>query len=534
MSDKAKVGMVSGALEGGGLVRLGTAYPARLVLWVIAVSTGLRLIIAWAVGSDFNEAYFISAARHFQLSYFDHPPLSFWLIAVTMKLTGSDSVFVLRTPFILISAGTTWLVYRLGCCLFNRSAGAFASLLLNLSPVFTIGTGMLLLPDSPLMPCLLAMILCIARLVRGPIPSRPLLTWAAAGMWFGLAMLSKYSAALTVAGVAIFALTSREHRRWFIQPGPYLAGLIAVLVFSPVLVWNWQNGWISLTFQGERIVSDQGLQPMALLDSILGQAAWVGPWVWAPLVYVYGLALARGPRETPSWFLSCTAMLPIVLFTASAYWAPEAGHRYHWQAPGYLLLFPLLGQFVVQKLREKREPMRQWLTASLMITVVVVAVLVTHVRTGWLQHLAAQFSSRAATFHDPTLQMLDWNELRPALVRSGLLDRPTLFIVTTHRYEAGKVDVQLGSYRPVLCLCYDPRNGPFQWDQRAFLGWDALIIGRDLSLAAVQQEYGPYFRRIVPFDKVDIHRSAQVELNVAIYYATDYYRLYPLPEPTIR
>jgi hypothetical protein len=46
-----------------------------------------------------SKAYYIAASRHFALSYFDHPPLSFWIAWVAMKLTGSDAVLV---PFIAI------------------------------------------------------------------------------------------------------------------------------------------------------------------------------------------------------------------------------------------------------------------------------------------------------------------------------------------------------------------------------------------------------------------------------------------------
>ena len=35
-----------------------------------------------------------ATARHFALSYFDHPPLSFWIAAAIMKLTGALHMFV--------------------------------------------------------------------------------------------------------------------------------------------------------------------------------------------------------------------------------------------------------------------------------------------------------------------------------------------------------------------------------------------------------------------------------------------------------
>src|SRR5213075_2003213 len=58
------------------------------------------------------------------LSYFDHPPLSFWIAWAALKLTASDTVLAVRTPFILIFAGTTWLTFRFTALLFGETAGA--------------------------------------------------------------------------------------------------------------------------------------------------------------------------------------------------------------------------------------------------------------------------------------------------------------------------------------------------------------------------------------------------------------------------
>src|SRR5207302_7182872 len=37
--------------------------------------------------------------------------------------------------------------------------------------------------------------------------------------------------------------------RWFASPWPYLGGLVALLTFSPVIVWNAQNQWLSFVKQ---------------------------------------------------------------------------------------------------------------------------------------------------------------------------------------------------------------------------------------------------------------------------------------------
>src|SRR2546426_381359 len=87
--------------------------------------------------------------------------------------------------------------------------------------------GLLLrLRAGPLMFFWLACVWCLAHLLLDPAPRRPLAWWAAAGAMLGLGMLSKYPAALLVAGAGLYALGRPATRRWLAHPGPYLALVI--------------------------------------------------------------------------------------------------------------------------------------------------------------------------------------------------------------------------------------------------------------------------------------------------------------------
>jgi hypothetical protein len=513
------------------LADLGFDSPAGLVIWTICVGTGVRLLFAATViDLGHSEAYYIAASRHFALSYFDHPPLSFWIAWAAMKLTGSDAVLVVRAPFILMFVATTWLMFRLTAFLFGETAGAFAALLLNVSPLFAISFGAWVQPDGPLILCVLAASYCVVRLADGGKLEHRNRLWLQAGVWLGLGLLSKYYAVLLPVGIVLFAVSSRAHRRWFREPGPYLACAIAILVFSPVLIWNWQNDWVSFGFQGQRVVENHRIMLRWLLDSILGQAALIGPWIWIPMLLACAQALRAGRADPKRWLLLCVASVPVVLFTSIALWVPTGGH-YHWQAPGYLLLFPLVGELVVQKLEDRDRVAQGWLFASTAAIFVIIGVIGADARTGWM-HLLVRQSFRAE--NDPTLKGLEWKELRTAVAARGLLDKPRLFVVTSHRVEIGKVDVELGSSLPVVCLCPDPRDAAFGWDPSKFTGWDALIVGTPEHIRDVGRDYGSYFRNIQALDDVDIHRGGRAVLNLRVYYASDYLGSYPLPLPSAK
>ena len=503
--------------------------PAGLVMLTIIVSGGIRIVLAWAVGYGFGEGYYLATARHFALSYFDQPPLSLWIAWAVIKLVGTDPVFV-RLPFILIFAATTFAMYRLGAMLFGERAGAWSAILLNLSPEFTVSVASWLQPDGPLMLFILLATLAVAHLIFEA-PRRPLLTWAAAGAAFGLAFLSKYHAALVLGGLIIFVVTTRGYRTWFFRPGLLLATLVSLLIISPVLIWNSQNQWVSFFFQGDRIVESASLRIDWLLRNIGGQALIMGVLIWPPLIIVFVRGLLAGSRDVRTWFLCCLAIIPIILFTIASLWAPLGWH-FHWQAPGYLFLFPLLGKVVAEQLDAGLAGTKRWIASAAGLLFIMVAVVSTQALTGWMRYvfppaIAAKLGAPA----NPTRELLQWHGLKEALVRNGMIGRPRIFAVAPQWHQVGKVDVQIGDEMPVVCLCSDPRNIAFSWDTRQFAGWDALIIGTDDYLRDVHATYGNYFRGIEPLDELNVFLGDQVDLTVHIYLAHDYYKAFPMTLP---
>ena len=140
--------------------------------------------------------------------------------------------------------------------------------------------------------------------------------WLGAGVCAGLALLSKYSAVLTMAGAVLYLLSSRAHRHWLATPKPWLAALVALLLFAPVLVWNAAHDWVSFAFQAGR-AAGMHLRPFAPLVTLAGEALFVLPWIWLPMMAVFVVALRRGPGEWRSWLLCCLAAPPIVVFARS-------------------------------------------------------------------------------------------------------------------------------------------------------------------------------------------------------------------------
>lgn len=494
-----------------------------LVAGLILGSALVRLWLDARIGPSVDESYAVVMARRLALSYYDHPPFLFWIPGLAARLAGSEAPLVVRLPFVVMFMATTWLLYRLGALLFDERAGLWSAVVLNLALFFTFSSAAWVLPDGPLLLSSVAAALCLARaaLHPPPDPGRAVLWWVGFGICAGLGLLSKYHAAFLLAGMAIFLVTSARHRHHLRRPEPYLAVAIALLVFLPVIVWNAQNEWASIRFQGSRAVPLPGEQDTPLLDSILGQATWILPWIWIPLLGVLAVALRRGPRDPARWLLVCLGAGPVLFFTLVA----ALGRRGlpHWQAPGYFMLLPLLGASVAARL-ERRDPwVRPWLWLSAGGLACVLLVLVTHVSTGWIARVAPSALERG----DPTDDLLQWRPVVRQLRRWGY-PRPGVAMVAATWADAAKLAYALGPGTPVGSVGPDPRGFEYVESQASLVGQTLLLVARRRAGTVEPMVlYGPYFDRITPLGSVAITRQGQEGVTVSAYLAEHLLRPFP-------
>src|SRR5262249_39540189 len=154
-------------------------------LAVIAIATVLRLVVAVLLPVGEDEAYAIGIARQWSLSYYDHPPLHFWLVGGWAKLWDSEALWLLRPPFVALGAVSSWLVFVLGRRLFGDAAGLWALVLFNVAPVYGVAHGTMVLPDGPLLAASLGVAVMLARIVFDEGGARQLGRWALCGALAG-------------------------------------------------------------------------------------------------------------------------------------------------------------------------------------------------------------------------------------------------------------------------------------------------------------------------------------------------------------
>ncbi len=516
--------------------------PRDYVLLVILATLIGRLILAATIGLGVDESYQVSVSRPLSLSYFEHPPLAFWIPGIVASITGGTNAVLLRLPFILLFAGTTWMMYRLTARLFGNRAGAIAALVLNITPVLSVSTGGWVLPDGPLMFWMLASALCLERVLLPRSSTQrsrgaPTLWWMAGGACAGLAMLSKYHGIFLIAGTGLFLLTNRRARRWLRRPGPYLGALVSALVISPVLLWNAQHDWVSFRFQGAR-GGQHGIHLVPFLQNIGGQLAYLLPWIGIPLAIVLAgiviesahsawrdaarsrdasvRALDDARTRAARWWLACLAIGPIAAFTLISL----GGHRGlpHWEAPGWLMVVPLLAERVDARLgrgsRRTARYTRAWLIGSTVAFALIIAALATEITFGWANRLAPSLFAKG----DPSLESLDWRDLPPAitpLLRDARGDRP--FVAATNWIDAGKLAYAMNGTADVVCLCTEPHHFAFVHDERSYLSRNAIIVERTGRRPDASVLLAKYFRSIQPIGSTVIRRNGAPAITLQLY-----------------
>ena len=277
---------------------------------------------------------------------------------------------------------TTWIYYEFTKNLFGRQSALIALFSLNVSPFFFASAGGWIVPDGPLLLGLAVAASAASRvfLTKPPLdPGSAWRHWLVLGVGLGLAGLSKYSAVLTAAGLASFVLLSPKQRHWLKHPAPYVAVAVAIVIMTPAIVWNAQHGWASFEFQGARGVPSGELRPAQFATMILGEIAFLSPWIFAPLVG--GLVnAARRWQDERYRFLLCLSLPAIILFTLTPLWGGRG--QPHWAMPGWFFSFALMGAWV-DEFGVSLGVLRRWAFLSSALLVAIAGIAILQVSTGW-------------------------------------------------------------------------------------------------------------------------------------------------------
>jgi len=302
-----------------------TRFRTRLGLLVLAV-TVVRLLAARWIPLTEDEAYYRLWAQHLHLGYYDHPPMIAWWARAGVTLAGDNPLGMRLLP--VLGAGlATWLVADITRALGAKpETGLRAAVWYNATSTIGVG-GILATPDAPACLFWVLTLWSLAKIWAGGRVS----WWLAAGLFAGLGCISKYSALFLAPGVLLWLVATERGRKSLATPWPWLAMVIAGLVFSTNVIWNAQHGWLTFAKQFGR-VAPAGLHPAYLGELLISQFFLLNPMI--ALYAGQGVIRAwreRGDPKAVHLILPLAAALPF-----AAYLAIHSLHdrvQAHWPVP---------------------------------------------------------------------------------------------------------------------------------------------------------------------------------------------------------
>jgi 4-amino-4-deoxy-L-arabinose transferase-like glycosyltransferase len=448
---------------------------ARQVLGAIGLVTLIRAILSTQLELSSVESYHWVYSQRPALGYYDHPGMIAWMGWLSTAVFGRGAL-AFRALTLASSGGMIWMIFLAARRLYDDEVARLAALLGAFVPLLFVFSAEAT-PDAPCLFFWSATVWALSHALSGDSPR----WWYPAGLFLGLAMDSKYHAVFLGLGVFGFLLASPDHRSWLKRKEPWIGVVLALLAFSPTILWNAQNGWQSFAYQGLSRFQESGFQPSQLWRFPSSQLCLLTPFI-AVLTWSAGVfSLIRWSKaDWKERFLGALGTPVLLFFLILVFLRPV---RFHWPAPGYLTLL------ILTAATDKGRRL-QWLSVAVaaacyLLLPIGLATIPAEQRSGW-SYLGSQVAAR----------------------------RPD-FIVCNDYHLASQMRFVLGSEDAwdLTPVGKPSKNFPHWWREREHLGKNAVIVCDAKKYPAEKERIRASFVRSDPAQDLVVPRVRKFGLG---------------------
>lgn len=470
---------------------------AALAVWgLVAALTALRLLYLATGPLDLSpdEAHYWEWSRRLDLSYYSKGPLVAYLIRLCTSLFG-ESALAIRAGALALSLVGAWALYRLGREAFGGPGPALLAVAgLQLTPLVWAGS-LLMTIDPPFLVLWTLTLLLLQRALAGSSAA-----WVLGGAAVGLGLLAKYSMLYVVPGLLLYFWWAPEARRWLRHPAPWAGAAVALALFSPVVLWNVRQGWVSARHVASQGRGAGGLTLAHVVEFAGSQLLVLTPVVAAILAWGAWLALREGARRgrEPYRFLVAFAAPVLAVHLLAGL---QGKIQANWTAAAYPPLALAAAGLLLERRRVLDDVGRGRQRALL---VVAAAVALTLSGAG---HFTGALGVPPRL--DPTTRLRGWRELGEAVsaIRRQMPVPERTFLVSD-RYQVASELAFYVAGRPTTYNFnlgrrlnqYDFWEGP-----EARLGWDAVFVQE--GVRPLDPRLREAFERLDPPVAVEVRRG---------------------------
>lgn len=306
-----------------------------IILFLLFTSVNLIYLPANNLNPD--EAYYWEWSRHLALGYFDEAPLIAYLDRF-FAVMGGNNEFALRLP-----AWLTWIflnlfIFKFARIVYKDEQAAYLAMLMALFNPFFLACSHTITPEVLLLLFSLPLWFFLYRAIEAEIPP----AWYGAGIFLGLALLAKTEALLIPFSVLVLLLMRPSKWKLFARKELYLGAAISLILFSPVLYWNWQHNWVTFGWQFHHAFQP-ALNRINLRGIFIRQVG-IFSLLLLPLIYYTFKRLVTFRKSTSDDYFLIGSYLPSLLFYV--YTGLTSPGETNWTAAAYIpaIIF-LAGQF---------------------------------------------------------------------------------------------------------------------------------------------------------------------------------------------
>jgi 4-amino-4-deoxy-L-arabinose transferase-like glycosyltransferase/membrane-associated phospholipid phosphatase len=428
-----------------------------LRLGYVVIAAALLGRLAFIAGDTIelskDEAYQWLWSKHLALSYYSKPPLIAYTQWLGTFLWG-DTAFGVRFFAPVIGAALGVLLLRWMTKLADGRTAFCLLLVLVATPLLGVGTTLLTIDPLLVMFWTVAMVLGW-RAVR---QDGTTWHWLGVGLAMGLAFLSKYSALYQVICFVLFFALWPAARGQLCRAGPWLALVIVALCMVPVLFWNAQHDWVTLSHVSENASLHQHWKPtlhhfleftgveLGLLNPVFFVAAF-----WAMLGF-WTLKPERAESQTCERPTSRRGLM-VYLFCMGApvflgHWLYTLHSQVqpNWIAPAVVPMFCLMVLYWERRWREGARGVARWLRGGVILGLA--AIIFVHEP----ELVGKMLGQPLPPDKDPLRRVRAW-QATAAVVEAArahlLAEGKPVFIVVHHYGITGLLSFYLPEARPV-------------------------------------------------------------------------------------
>jgi 4-amino-4-deoxy-L-arabinose transferase-like glycosyltransferase len=280
---------------------------------VVAVAAAVHLAVLTRYGWHRDEFYYVICGRHLAWGYPDQPPLT----PLLARLLDVGGLTGLRLGAVAAHLGCMVIAAALAAEFGGRRlAQILACATVAVSPLFM---GAAVIFGTTVMDQLFwaLTLLLVVRAVRTPTRWR----WLAAGVSAGVGLEDKQTVVVLLVAILLGLVVSK--RDALRGPLPWMAGVVALILWTPNVAWDATHGWANVKMAGVLAGRTGGpvgsaamLIGILMVSPVLSLVAWVGL-----------RRLWRGPDQ----WLAVTAITVIAVFTLS-------GGKPYYPAPVFVTL----------------------------------------------------------------------------------------------------------------------------------------------------------------------------------------------------